>query len=198
MISYIKGKVESIEEDGAIVVENQNLGYEICVGKNFCSRLKKGDEVKVYTYMQVKEDGISLFGFPTLEDKKMFLQLITVSGIGPKMAIQISGSTSVNSLAAAIAYGNVEFFSAIKGIGKKTAERIILELKSKLSSFTAGTDLSGDITAGIEGGIISDAVGVLMSLGVNAQEAARAVNAVKGDTDKLDELINLALKRIGG
>ncbi len=189
MISYIIGTVASVESDG-FLLESNNIGYKIFSGQNYLSELETGKQIKVYTYMQVREDGIALFGFPSNADKAMFENLISVSGVGPKLAIQISGYAKLDELAAAIATGNSAFLSSIKGIGKKTAERIVLELKNKTASYY----VEPENAMPIESGIVSDAVGVLVSLGMNAQEAVKAVNKVKDKTDKIEELISLALK----
>ena len=136
MIGYIKGKVLAAEA-GAVLLENGGIGYElVCSGALF-AKLASAKEGEAYTDLQVREDGVSLFGFVSLEEKKMFLQLVTVSGVGPKMGIAILSGMSVQDIAVAIASSDVKLLSSVKGLGKKTAERIILELREKVNAVPA-------------------------------------------------------------
>ena len=136
MIAYIKGKVIDEFDDG-VVLENNGIGYEIQCSAGLLQKLLTDREGGVYTYLQVKEDGLSLFGFDNKEEKHMFLKLISISGIGPKMAMSILSGMRVSELATAIATSDVKGLSKIKGLGKKTAERIILELRESVSKEAA-------------------------------------------------------------
>ena len=132
MINFIQGKVVQKEEN-LLVVENNGIGYEILVSSHTSNSISfLNEEVKVLTYMQVREDGISLFGFVSKEEKDMFLKLIEVSGIGPKMAIGILSGISLGDLSVAIFRQDVKMLCTIKGLGKKTAERLLVELKDRV------------------------------------------------------------------
>ncbi len=193
MIGYINGKVTDVFP-GGVLLENNGIGYEISLSACAFERLTKTSEGGVYTYLQVREDGLSLFGFDTLEEKKMFLKLISVSGVGPKMGIAILGSMSLKDLAMAIATSDAKTLSKIKGCGKKTAERIILELRENISSL----DLSSTTAASpVPQGDDADAVIALMSLGFSRQESEKAVlAAVSEGAHGVENIIAFALKRL--
>ena len=191
MIGYIKGVVTDIFP-GGVLLENNGIGYEISLSACAFERLVRDTQGGVYTYLQVREDGLSLFGFDTVEEKKMFLKLISVSGVGPKMGIAILGSMSLKDLAMAIAMSDSKTLSRIKGCGKKTAERIILELRENISSL----DLSSSATASpVPMGDESDAVIALMSLGFSRAESEKAVSAsYMNGANGVEEIISFALK----
>ena len=133
MIGYLKGNVKSVSAE-FVLLEVNGVGYEvICSGAAF-SKLSGAAEGEVYTYMQVKEDGVTLFGFADLQEKSLFLKLTSVQGVGAKMAIAILSSMRPSDVSAAIATADSKRFAAVKGVGKKTAERIILELHGKISA----------------------------------------------------------------
>ncbi len=194
MLGFVSGKVVSLEE-GSAVVENNGLGFELAVSSNTLGRLEAGAETKLYTYLQVREDGLTLFGFATLDEKKMFLKLVSVSGIGPKVALSVLSGLKLSDLAAAIVTENVTALTSIKGLGKKTAERIILELKEKVS---VTPDMSDGALTGKDGFTSpesNEAVSVLVSLGLSRQEAAsRVKNAAENGASTTEELLSYALK----
>ena len=132
MIGYIKGKVLSAQA-GVILLENNGIGYEITCSAAVYQKLAQEKSGEVYTYLAVREDDISLYGFISPEEKNMFLKLITVSGVGPKMGITVLSNMKLSDLAVKIATSDVKGLSSIKGLGKKTAERIILELREKIT-----------------------------------------------------------------
>ncbi len=170
MIGYIYGKVMDVGQ-GVLLIENNGIGYEVSVSATAFERMVREKQGGVYTYLQVREDGISLFGFDNLAEKNMFLKLISVSGVGPKMGIGILSGMSLKDLAMTIATSDIKTLSKIKGCGKKTAERIIVELRENVSSL----DLGGlPVTAPIssEDG---DAVIALMSLGFTRQESEKGI-----------------------
>ena len=183
MYAYIKGIIAE-RNDQQIVIENNGIGYLINCPLGISAEIGGiGDEVTVYLYQSVKEDDISLYGFRSRDQKEMFLKLITVSGIGPKVAHTICASLSAEQIAAAVMSGNIALLTGVKGLGKKTAERIILELKDKLKSQLGGAaavTVSPVATASkgaADTGIMQDAVGALVVLGYKDQEAAEAVGA---------------------
>ena len=194
MFGYIKGKVAEITE-GMVVLENGGIGYEIICTAAAVERLSEEKEGVVYTYLQVKEDGISLFGFDTKEEKQMFLKLISVSGIGPKMGVTVLAGMRITDLATAIATSDVKTLSKIKGLGKKTAERIILELRESVSKEELKT--SAKETAVPFATDDEDAVIALMGLGFTGMQARNAVLSAKGLGAKtIEEVIAFALRSL--
>lgn len=184
MISYIRGTLAEKNEDSA-VVEAHGVGYQIFVPVPVLSELPPlGESVKIYTYFSVREDGMSLFGFLSRQDLAMFKQLIGVNGIGPKSALGILSALRPDVLRMAVASGDAKTISRAPGVGPKTAQRIILDLKDKIrpedvlaggleESLAIPEEISGVGQAGKE------AVEALTALGYSAAEAAGAVKKVK-------------------
>lgn len=197
MIGYIKGKVIH-NNDNVILLENGGIGYEITCSVSAFSKMMQDREGGIFTYMQVKEDGINLYGFVSLEEKNMFLKLISVSGVGAKMGISILGGMSLNDLALAIATSDVKSLSKIKGLGKKSAERIIVELRESVSAISDGKEsekiVATSATIGSEG---ENAVMALISLGYNRSTAIKAVNgAIEKGANAVEEIIAVALRSL--
>lgn len=197
MFNYIKGTLEE-KKTNYIVVDNHGIGYEIGISNNtLCGLPNEGEEIKIYTYFQVREDGVSLYGFITEEEKNMFLDLITVSGVGPKMALQILSGVRLNDLGVAIVSGDIGLLSKIKGCGKKTAERIIVELKDKIDAF--GYAMSSDLpleNTQYDENIVSEACEILISLGLGKAESLKVVKLVYKDGNTIEELIQNCLRSI--
>ena len=198
MIGYLKGKVKHLDLE-YVLLEVNGVGYEVvCSGAAFSklSGVKKGEDGEVYTYMQVKEDGVSLFGFADLTEKSLFLKLTSVQGVGAKMAISILSSMRPSEVSEAIATADAKRFAAVKGVGKKTAERIILELHGKISA----DELLGAETVSSRQTVLpsaedDDAIAALMGLGFTKQESARAVERAKANGAKtVEEIIATALR----
>ena len=196
MYAYIKGIIAD-RNDQQIVIENNGIGYLINCPLGISAEIGLlGDEVTVYLYQSVKEDDISLYGFNSRDQKEMFLKLITVSGVGPKVAHTICASLSAEQIAAAVMSGNVALLSSVKGLGKKTAERLVLELKDKVTAVDIAT---GEILTFDEepaGDDRAEAVSALMALGYNRNEATAAVARVKGEGFTVEDYIKQALKRL--
>ena len=204
MYAYIKGKITD-RNDQQIVIENNGIGYLINCPLGISAEIGGlGDEVVVYLYQSVKEDDISLYGFNSRDQKEMFRKLITVRGIGPKVAHTICASLSAEQIAAAVMSNNVALLTGVKGLGKKTAERIILELKDKLkaqlgaSASVAATPVAAAVSGNGNAGLMQDAVGALVVLGYKDQEAADAVAAAYEEGIGLEDLIRKALKVAAG
>ncbi len=199
MYYSITGKV-ILASEGRLVVDCNGVGYDIAVSNNALVRLGKvGEVVTVFTYLQVSEDALRLYGFYSKEEKTMFENLITISGVGPKLAVQILSGAELSRLAVAIVNSDVKALAGIKGIGKKTAERIILELKGKLEQEVAtDTSLVGDsvIVATSSDEITKDAVMALMSFGVSKAQAEQAVVAVRNKAKDLEGVIALAFRSL--
>jgi Holliday junction DNA helicase RuvA len=192
MIASLKGVIDAISKDSMIVNVN-GIGFKLSVPTSVLSELGVvGREIKLYTHMHVREDDLSLYGFGSLDELRLFETLISVSGLGPKTAMGMLSAMSADQLAMAIASGSVEMLTTIPGIGKKTADRLILELKDKVGGVMISTP------AGRVAQENADVVTALVSLGYTAQETARAVNALPtGQKLKLEEKIKLALQYLG-
>lgn len=200
MYAYIKGKIEDMDAD-RVVIEANNIGYNVFVPSGVMSSIGyTGREVKLYTYLNVKEDAFTLFGFLTKEDLELFKLLITVNGIGPKGAMGILGALSADDLRFAIMSGDSKTISSAPGIGAKTAQKIIIELKDKLKSVDFMKNVSlGDSGADMtsDGDIVSEAVLALTSLGYGQTEALRAIKQCDtNNTDTVEQLIKEALKKM--
>mgnify|MGYP002581891468 CR=1 FL=1 len=192
MINYIVGELVSKSEN-AVVVENNSVGYEIFVSQTTLSSLPQvGAVAKIYTFLNVREDELSLFGFSTLEEKDMFLKLTSVSGIGPKVALSILSGIKLSDLAVAIKTEDTKLLSSIKGLGKKTAERIVLELKDKISI----VGFSEENVPMLNESAIDEATEALIALGVNKNDAYRLAreNAMEGD--KAEDIITRAFQNL--
>ena len=197
MYAYIVGKVDSFG-DGFIVVEAGGVGYFLNVSNSAVAKFGRvGETVKIYTYLAVREDDMSLYGFYSEEEKKMFLRLITVSGVGPKMAIGILSAADVSTLATTILSGDTKTLAKVKGIGKKTAERIVVELKENI-----GDDGIGFLSAGLSGGapesdsMMEEALEVLTTLGVSRTDAYSLVAAARKNAKNVNELVMTVLQRL--
>lgn len=193
MIGYIKGKVLYTQENN-VLIENNGIGYEVCCSSSALCELVNGGEGEIYTYMAVREDGVYLYGFVSVEEKNMFLKLLTVSGVGPKVAVSVLSAMSLSNLALMIATSDVKGLSKIKGLGKKTAERIILELREKITSLDVGESTKNDATVtAVE--VDEDAVIALMSLGFNRSESVKGVELAYANGAKtIEQVISYALR----
>jgi len=205
MISYIRGELAETGENG-IVVEAGGVGYEIRVPLTVLSELPPvGEEVKVFTYHHVWQDGMQLYGFLSRDDRAVFEMLLGVSGIGPKAALSILSGLSADDLKFAILSDDVKTISQAPGIGAKTAKKLILELKDKLQLSDAFEQkLAAGNAAGAAGkpaagaaGIREEAVQALVTLGYTSSEAAKAVHGIEiTDGTTVEEVLKLCLKRL--
>ncbi len=200
MIQYITGRLTAVEED-QILVETGGIGYGIYMPASAMANLPSiGEEVLIHTYLNVKEDDLQLFGFLTREDLEIFQQLITVSGIGPKGALGILSVLSTDDLRMAVLSNDVKAIASAPGIGKKTAEKLILELKDKLSiedvlDHASGTGTGVNLASVSDSETVSDAVQALVALGYGNSEALRAVRQVEISPDmSVNEVLKNALK----
>ena len=194
MYNYIKGTLAAVEA-GRVVLENNGIGYELGVSGNTLADAKEiGKEMKLYTYLYDREDVFALYGFSRAEEKTLFMRLIEISGVGPKLAMQILSGYDLGTLTVAIATGDVKTLSKIKGLGKKTAELVVLNLREQVAVDMA--DAASEIGGAMEADV-SDAVFALVSLGVSNTDAVRAVQKAKQTASGVQELISTALKYIG-
>ncbi len=193
MISYIKGIIEEVEED-KVIIDNNGIGYGIFMPQSSLELIGPGEELKIYTYLNVKEDAMQLYGFLSKEELNLFKKLIGVSGVGPKGGLSIITACPGDSLQTAIISGDAKAISKAQGIGAKTAQRIIIELKDKIDLEEVIFTNSGEAVA--DTGVKSDAIEALIALGYSRTSAFNAVNKVDKITDDVEELLKLALKNI--
>ncbi|WP_342759889.1 Holliday junction branch migration protein RuvA [Kineothrix sedimenti] len=201
MIAYLKGEIADITEDN-LILEANSIGYNIKISSGTAGMLPGiGEEVKIYTYTCVREDAFLLYGFLTKDDLDIFKKLITVNGIGPKGGLAILSVMSADSLRFAIISGDVKEISKAPGIGKKTAERVILDLRDKVSiedtfvNKSMGDDL-GDVSSG-DANIKNEAIEALTALGYSASEALKAVKQVTVMEDMdTEDILKQALKKM--
>lgn len=197
MIAFLVGTIEEKTEN-LLVVDVNGVGYELCISNNtLCALPMEGETAKILTYLQVKEDGIALYGFATAEEKAMFMKLITVSGVGPKMAITILSGIKLSDLVVAIINEDTNLLSKIKGLGKKTAERICLELKDKLSTTSFSLGEASTLAETYNESALNDAVETLITLGVNKNEAYRLARSKATAETTAEEIILKVLKELG-
>ena len=201
MYAFIEGEVcEKL--NGCLVLLASGVGWQLnCSNNTLQAAPPLGEKMRCYTFLSVREDAMELFGFATREEKEMFLQLTSVSGIGPKTALGVLGAMPLRELNLAILLGDVNTLSRAPGIGKKTAQRIALELKDKISqadvSASAGAAAPA-ASAAFTSDAATEAVEALIALGYSSTEARNAISQVRDQTDKPEELIRLALRAMAG
>ena len=198
MFYYVNGTVAELEA-GLAVIDCGGVGYACATTNYTLSQLKKGERAKLYTYLNVREDAMELFGFASQSELRSFKMLIGVSGVGPKAALSILSSTTPQQLAMAVVMGDEKALTAAPGIGKKIAQRIILELKDKLakeqSSF--GPDTGGSVPVMVlPNDKAKEAGAALAVLGYSGSEVAAALKGIDMDALPLEEIIRQALKRM--
>ena len=201
MIGYLKGKVTDLE-DNAVIVEVNNIGYNVFVPAGFRESLCLSDEeIKIYTYMQVKEDAFSLFGFQTKDDLRLFRQLLTVNGIGPKGALGLLSAMTANEIRYAIYIKDAKAIAKAPGIGARTAERVILDLSGKITLQDAVHEKEEINEHAVssqdpETGKIKKAVTeALVALGFSATDAGRAVTSAISSGETAEEKVLKAALR---
>ncbi len=197
MFHYIKGQL-TMKFDGGVVVEAGGIGYEIRVPENSSIYMtKEGEVVMVYTTMMVREDDVSIYGFGTRDSLGMFKKLITVNGVGAKVGISILSAMSVDEVKRAIMFEDAAYLSRANGVGKKTAERIILELKDKIGKMPIipqGSNLGGeDVVVGDQR---TEALNALVALGYSKGEAIYALSQVEDNTLTTEGYIKKALNQM--
>ena len=194
MYAYLEGKF-TMKSAAQVYVDINGVGYELNISLNTYAHIEHLEKGKLYTYLQIKEDGHTLFGFFDKTEKEIFIQLISVSGVGASTARLMLSHLKAEEVSKAIVQNNVKLLESVKGIGKKTAERLVLELKDKMNK--AVTDLNIPATAGNR--LQLDALNALVSLGISRPQAETAVQKIsqtEKDINNLEELIKKALKAI--
>lgn len=197
MIGYLHGKITELFSDACFIDVN-GVGYRVLIAASTRVQLNIGSEITIYTYLNVREDALQLYGFSNQNEYDIFNQLISVSGIGPKAALSILSAMSTEKIIWAVQNKQPSLLTAAPGIGKKTAERIILELKDKLTAFTNDTGIFAPVdmpTADTSPDIWSDAKKALISLGYTPQETAIVLKKSHHLTS-VEEIIKFALKEL--
>lgn len=198
MYYFVDGTVAVIEPNLA-VIDCGGVGYACATTSYTLASLRKGERARLFTHLNVREDAMELFGFSSQQELASFRQLLAVSGVGPKAALAILGATTPDALALAIVSGDEKALTAAPGVGKKIAQRIILELKDKMSQaiteggFSAAPSAAGQKTGGSKA---AEAAAALAVLGYTAQDAAAALKGLDVETLPLEEIIRQALKRM--
>lgn len=201
MIAFLNGTIAA-KGQSEVLMDVGGIGFQASCSTNTLSTLpKKGEACLLWIYMSVRDDGVDLYGFSSQEEKRMFLRLTGISGIGPKTALQILGCMPLKDLTLAIMTGDTAMLARAPGIGKKTAQRIALELKEKVTEADLESlHLEKAVPAAElkQTDAVNEAVQALVSLGYTSSEAARAVSAVSAQSDDAGELIRLALRDMSG
>ncbi|MEX2336572.1 MAG: Holliday junction branch migration protein RuvA [Fulvivirga sp.] len=195
MISYLKGKLV-FKDPTHVIIEVNGIGYHVKISLTTFSDVKDAENIMLYTHFHVKEDAQTLYGFSNTSEKKMFLNLISISGVGPGTGLMIQSSLSASELQQAIISEDVKTIQGVKGVGSKTAQRIILELKDKIKKEGLYPE-SPDIQASSHNTIRSEALSALVTLGINKSTAEKSIDRIlknSGNTITLEELIKLTLK----
>lgn len=197
MFYYVNGTVTELEA-GLAVIDCGGVGYACATTNYTLSQLKKGERAKLYTYLNVREDAMELFGFASQSELRSFKLLIGVSGVGPKAALSILSATTPQQLAMAVVMGDEKALTAAQGVGKKIAQRIILELKDKLAkeqgSFDAG---SGSVAVlPVQNNKAGEAAAALAVLGYGSQEISAALKGIDMEALPLEEIIRQSLKKM--
>ncbi len=201
MISYIRGELVAVEKE-KVIIDVGGVGYGIFVPESAMGLLPQmGNEVKLYTYLNVREDAMQLFGFLTRDDLEIFKLLIGVSGIGPKGGLSILSKLTADDLRFAIMSGDSKAISAAPGIGKKTAEKVIIELKDKLDIEQILNPSDSETKSAIKmdssaNEVQSEAVQALVALGYGSTESLKAVNKVNSENMTVEEVLKQALKNL--
>jgi len=197
MIAYIKG-ILAEKDPTRVIIEAAGVGYELVISLSTYESLpREGAEVKLLTFHCVREDDEILFGFATEQERGMFAKLTSVSGVGPKIAISILSGSSLSELALAISTNDAKRISSIKGVGKKTAEKICVELRDKVNALDAASLVRGESAAGADSAILRDAVAALRALGFNEEVSSKMVTDVlakDSSVDSVEKIVRLALK----
>lgn len=199
MIAYLKG--ELVKKGMAdIIIEVSGIGYQVFVSASTLAKLpQSGEQVQIYTYMSVKDDGVSLYGFSSQQENDMFLKLLTVGGVGPKSALGFLAQLSPQEIVMAILTDDIKTLMKSPGVGRKTAQRVILELKDKCKSEDAFDmdmpAMADDASAGI-GGAKFEAIDAMTALGYSRSEAAKAVQAVAAEGMDTQAILKAALKKM--
>ena len=197
MISILQGKIADRASDTLVIMTSGGIGFEVAVPSSLAATAgANNSEVRIYTYMHVTQDGVQLFGFASQEQKSLFLKLIKISGVGPKAAMAILSTLSTQEFLGAVATNDYKSITRAPGVGKKIAERIILEMRGQLDTFVEATQQFAAVAAAPADSAQSDAVQALISLGYTGAEAIAAISKVQEPGLKTEDLILHALRQL--
>lgn len=197
MIAFVEGKIAE-KNPGELIINAGGVGFLLlCSNATLAAAPATGESWRCYTVMNVREDAMELFGFATKQEREMFRRLCTVTGVGAKTALGVLSALPMRELSVAIVTGDVTALSRAPGIGKKTAQRIVLELKDKVEQQDVSIPAGGMAAAAPMGSAQQEAQAALQALGYTAAEAARAINLVRDQAATTDQLIMLALRQMG-
>lgn len=194
MYAYIKGNVDYIGIDRA-VIEAVGVGYELICSKRTLDTLRVGSEVRLYTHFYLAQDVAALYGFASEDERAMFRKLISVSRIGPKVAISTLSVMSAEDIAFAVLTDNAAAFDGVPGMGRKTAARVILELKGKVDAGMPAAASDGTASAAVSPEMRSEVIAALVSLGYDGASAGRVVSSLP-ECERTEDMLRLALKEI--
>lgn len=191
MISFLRGQI-IYKANSYFILETNNIGYQIFASENFLNSIKIGVGKEVFTYHQVKEDASDLYGFNSSDDLELFEMLISVSGVGPKSALGVMNIATSDDIKDSIIRGDANLLTKVSGIGKKTAERLVLELKNKVMRLGGGkiSPINSSISLG------SDEIDALVSLGYSIAEARDALNNIDPELQDSSLRVRAALKKM--
>jgi holliday junction DNA helicase RuvA len=195
MIAYIKGKL-TYKDPTYVIVETGGIGYQIKISLNTYTAIKEEEEIKLYTFLHIKEDAHTLYGFSQNSEKILFLNIISISGIGPSTGLMVLSSLAPEEIQEAIINEDVRTIQKIKGIGAKTAQRLILELKDKFRKEIT-PDFASKFSSKTNNTVRNEALSALVTLGINKMAAEKSIDSIlkkEGETITLEHLIKLALK----
>jgi len=190
MLAYLRGQILA-KSNNYLILEVNNVGYQVFVGEAFLSSLKAGEEGEFYISHQVREDASDLYGFRSLNELNLFSLLISVSGVGPKSALGVLAIASPDDIREAVVRGDAALLTKVAGIGKKTAERLVLELKNKIAKSLDGATLSSGLSDGL-----GDELDALMSLGYSLPDARGALDSLDAALTDSGERVKAALKSL--
>ena len=190
MISFIKGTIHSVDKDNVVVQTTGGVGYKIFLSKNIVLKYLPGKEVSFFTYLKVSDSALDLYGFENTEQKEFFELLLSVSGVGPKSAMNILNLGSIDDIKGAIARQDVKYLTTVQGMGQKTAERLVVELKNKIGKMENMAEITGDSQ------ILADVIDGLASMGYGKEEAKDTVKSIDTKNKTTEQVLREALKRL--
>ena len=190
MISFLKGTIHSVDKDNVVVQTTGGVGYKIFLSKNIVLKYLSGQEASFFTYLKVSDSALDLYGFENTEQKEFFELLLSVSGVGPKSAMNILNLGSIDDIKGAIARQDVKYLTTVQGMGQKTAERLVVELKNKIGKMENMAEITGDSQ------ILADVIDGLASMGYGKEEAKDTVKSIDTKNKTTEQVLREALKRL--
>ncbi len=190
MIALLKGTVTAKHKTSIVLMTSGGVGYEVYMQPLKVLSAVIGNEMTLYTYLKVSDSALDLYGFEHAEDKDFFSLLMTVSGVGPKTAMNILSLGSMKDIGSAIGRGDVKYLTAVSGLGKKTAERLVVELKTKIGSQGGSSSVQGD------SGVLGDVIEALIGLGYSAEDAKSVVTSLDAEGKNTEEVLRMALRKM--